>query len=431
MKNTIISIMASIMTAIILVTIIPIASSSVNASTYYNYSSFTGGFYCEATIDEQLREYNSKYVCYYPENYNGNDLDVVFLIHGWSKADKIINCGMENYLNYWVNECGIKPFVLIVPKVTQLYDDNDPDNKHVSEKDFKNFVDNGDLDQHINAIKKGNIRKAGSSSKIYISGYSMGGSCTLYAVTESIKNGSCPYTAAGIFSPSTHFMSSNDPTSYHYKGWGTVDFPKLDCYYFSYGNNEDDKYIEDARFYENEVRNFSHGSTTALQCVEFYDDSSVENEEKQHNWNLFRKEFLGFLFYINNNHQCANNGDILAADNFMYGWGTSEEPQDWVNIDVEQGSEESSWKQPENIAEVQQDLAKQDVAVYIVTYYVNGNEVYKARVDEGCPIPKNPNGMPDKYKGYVWYYSKDTQAKQVDHGKGVYKDYNVNGVKVK
>ena len=425
MRKTFLSIMAAVLTAITLITIIPFTTGKVEAATTYKERNGSTPF--EGSYFGNPVEYDIKFRYYYPENYNGSDADVVFLFHGQSKIDSIDkiekadNEITEDYLSRWVNNYGVRPFVLIIPKIEEIC--NDGKENSMNEWDYRHFVEEGPLEQLISNVKRGDFVKAGANSNIYITGYSMGGSCSLYAATQ--LGAKYNFKGVGAFSPSFHFMSDYCESSFYYRGWGTVAYPNIDFWYFGYNSHESNVFKDNAcRYYNDFCESFSDGRA---KLNEFnYVDPTCFNDH--HNWRLFRRELFTFLYCISHDYKSPDENTINSANDLnALIWVKSEESNDvWLNSDVE---EWASQQGNETIADIQEAKSKQPVPkYYTVHYYVDGTEVCSALVQENCPIPKYPCGLSGEY---IWYYGKDTKARQVDYTKGVTKDYNVNGTKIK
>ncbi len=426
MRKTFLSIMAAVLTAITLITILPYTSGKVEAATTYKYTSQGGGVPFVGSYLGNHVEYDNRYQYYYPENYSGSDLDVYFMFTGRSKFSSITeienedNTKTEEYLSKWVNNYGIKPFVLIVIKVHECCADGAIGK--MNEYDYYHYVAEGPFEQLVGLVKNGHFSKAGARSNLYISGYSMGASAALF--TATIHGSTYNFQGVGAFSPSMHFLSSNCNTAFYYNGWQNIPYPDLKYWFYSYGSLEDTPFKEHAEQYYQDICLTKSGVNATLSKIEYYDPT---NKNDQHNWRLFRRELFTFIYSVNHDYKCPDINTINSANDInalVWSESTNEGDNYWTNHAIQEGN-----KVPENISEVQESYANTPTPeIYIVHYYVNGTEVCEARVQEGCPIPKYPSGLSGEY---IWYYSKDTKAKQVDHSKGVYKDYNVNGTKIK
>lgn len=435
MRKNLFRFMTAILAAITFIAIIPIASCNSNATTTYTYKRRQGGLYFEGSYFGNHVEYSNKYVYYYPENYSGNDADVLFLIHGMGGPDRIEDPNMEQYLSNWVNNYAIRPVVVICPKILQICDDGKPKDMNIF--DYKHFVLEGPMTQLLDAVKSGRFSKASSSSNLYLTGYSMGATCALYAST--VLDGRYQFKGIGAFSPSVHFFGSNDH-DYYYRVNSSIPYrSNTDCYFFSYGTNESSEYRNNATSYYQDVHFKVPGVRNVLKGVDFYNevlapDQEPNEEPKQHQWSLFRKEVFAFLYYVNHNYNesLLINERILASDNLTgYVWPepTESNSEYWGPAIPEDNGNSGS----QTIADVQQGNAQKPLPkYYTVSYYVNKTLVCTALVQENCPIPKYPSKMPAKYqKDYVWYYGVDAHARQVVYTNGVTRDTNVNGVKIK
>ena len=427
MKKGILSLVAAIMTAITLITIIPFASSDVEAATY-KYVHKDAGVVFEGSYLGNPVCYDNRYRYYYPENYSGQDLDVVFMFTGRGKIksiddiEKADNVDTDEYLSRWVNNYGIKPFVLIVIKVYECC--NDGEVGLMNEWDYYHYVMEGPFEQLIGLVKNGKFSGtgAGSGSNFYVTGYSMGASSALLAGT--VLDGKYNFKGIGAFSPSAHFLSSNCTTAYYSNGWQNVPYPDLDYWYYSYGSAEDTPFEEHAKEYYQDICLTKSGVNAKLVKTDYWDPTDFN---EQHNWRLFRRELFSFLYSVNHDYKLPSTQTVDSANDLnalVWNEPTGEEGY-WGIVD-DQGSNGGSGDG--NIAEIEEAKSKAPATKYYkVDYYVDGSLVYTARIEENHPILKNPAGMPEKYKNITWYYSKDTQAKQVNYNKGITKDYSVNG----
>ena len=281
MRKTFLSIMAAIMTAVILFTVIPIASNNVEAA---------GVRYKRGTYGVPDDNYKNRGTVFFPEGSTNGSCRALIYIHGASGDEELLK-DFESYLNKFYGcfpEC--EQYVIIVPHLVKY------GNGKYSETDFMEFINGGHLDKLYSSILNHTFRQVDTSKSVMIAGHSMGGSAALAAASKYWWR----FDTVGALSPSMHFC--NDfATNVFYR---TSDIPNIglsnyssSTYFISYGKNEDSQFWANADRYFDIVERQAPNSLSVLY--------EWNLGGYAHGWPLFQRELFSFMYFVNHKNTNA------------------------------------------------------------------------------------------------------------------------------
>ena len=187
---------------------------------------------------------------------------------------------LRNDLNKWIDAGYCDPKVVICPKITNF-------SGEYGIQDFEEYFTKGYFDTLLADIKSGNFSKKIDTSKpIIVAGYSMGGSCALYAATTHKDD----FYNVGAFSCS--YCYYQEGSGWIKKKSDVVFSDRTDGrFYMSYGADEGSYFAGNYTTFLDAINNNGKNIPNRFKTHIYSEDFGP------HDWRLFEPETFDFLYY--------------------------------------------------------------------------------------------------------------------------------------
>ena len=286
------------------------------------------GSHVEATISSIYNANNNISYNTHEKNANGQDLNrgmivvpeaegkypVLFFIHG-SGGEEGWNSTIARYADYWYRQGYIDPMVIVVPNIGKYQE------AVWGTKDFKDYVKEGYLRKIVDALKSANVStimntlgvtNAADAEKLIsrvdvnapmsITGFSMGGACSLYAGCKMND----VFINVGGLSPASSFYNAtvgggNENWFMAISASELVFSQHEDAHMLmAYGDGEKDGSGNVGAFKVN-VTNFNTAiEANGLNKKNCFTIKGFSKDYGEHANKLFRREIFTFLYYVKN-----------------------------------------------------------------------------------------------------------------------------------
>jgi len=223
--------------------------------------------------------------CYFEPTTEGK-FPVLVLVHGAGGPEKPY-FWMPFLMNRWIRMGVVIPMVVVMPHVEKLKD------RSYGIPDFGEFVSLGRFKALVEYIKAGKLTsKADTSAPISMTGYSMGGSATLFA---GVKHRDFLFNIGGL-SPSWTFY---DGTRGYITDPDEMIFSNNDNGHFvmGYGAGEPSQHHKNVLRYNETLSKNGHNKPGMFRIYEAPAVSS-KGQPLGHAWELFSREIFYFLYYL-------------------------------------------------------------------------------------------------------------------------------------